>query len=136
MGEILFLDMLLMRRNTRIESTWYCKPTDTGLVMNFHVVAPKCYKRGVVSGFLHRIHRACSTWSNFNNSLKKAKSVLEKNQYPPTFYEEVIADTLKKIVDQVPRDTKQKSKDLKQMEPSTRFYYNIEGLQQISSSRS
>ena len=111
-GEIPFLDMLLMRRNTRIESTWYCKPTDTGLVMNFHAVAPKRYKRGVVSGFVHRIHRACSTWSNFDNSLKKAKAVLEKSQYPPTFYEEVIADALKKIVDQVPRDTQQKSTDV------------------------
>ena len=110
-GEIPFLDMLLMRTDIQIESTWYCKPTDTGLVMNFHAVAPKRYKRGVVSGFVHRIHRACSTWSNFDNSLKKAKAVLEKNQYPPMFYEEVIADALKKIVDPVPTDAKQKSTD-------------------------
>ena len=95
-----FLDMLLIRKERRVESTWYCKPTDTGLVMNFHALAPKRYKRRVVSGFVHRIHRSCSTWENFHNSLTKAKEVLEKNQYPPPFYEDVIAQTLEKILAQ------------------------------------
>ena len=66
--------------------------------MNFQALAPKRYKRGVVSGFVHRIYRACSTWENFHTSLNKAKEILEKNQYPPPFYEEVIAKTLEKIV--------------------------------------
>ena len=66
--------------------------------MNFQALAPKCYKRGVVSGFVHRIYRACSTWENFHTSLNKAKEILEKNQYPPPFYEDVIAKTLEKIV--------------------------------------
>ena len=73
----------------------------------FHAIAPKRYKRGVVSGFVHRLHRSCSTWTHFDNSLKKAKAVLEKNQYPPGFYEEVIADTLKKILDLSAVDNKQ-----------------------------
>ena len=97
-GKIPFLDMLLIHKENRIESTWYCKPTDTGLVMNFQALAPKRYKRGVVSGFIHRIHRACSTWENFHTSMIKAKEILEKNQYPPPFYEDVIAKTLEKIV--------------------------------------
>ena len=108
-GEIPFLDMLLMRKGKHVESTWYCKPTDTGLVMNFHAIAPKRYKCGVVSGFVHRLHRSCSTWIHFDNSLKKAKAVLEKNQYPPGFYEEVIADTLRKIVDPSDVDIKQRA---------------------------
>ena len=64
-GEIPFLDMLLMRKGKHVESTWYCKPTDTGLVMNFHAIAPKRYKRGVVSGFVHKLHRSCTTWTHF-----------------------------------------------------------------------
>ena len=31
-----FLDMRIVRKNTKLESTWYSKPTDTVLVMNFH----------------------------------------------------------------------------------------------------
>ena len=61
-GIITFLDMLLKRIGSFLSSTWYCKPTDTGLVMNFH-------GRSVVSGFVHRIHRACSTLEEFHVSI-------------------------------------------------------------------
>ena len=97
-GRIPFLDMLLIRNGNKLTSTWYCKPTDTGLVMNFHALAPRRYKRAVVSGFIHRIHRACSTWENFHTSLQKAKEILEKNQYSPHFYESVIKDTIERII--------------------------------------
>jgi len=46
-----------------------------GLNMNYHTLAPKKYKRSVVAGLVHRIHRSCSTWLNFNESLVKAKTV-------------------------------------------------------------
>ena len=97
-GQIPYLDMLLIRKGTQVQSSWYCKPTDTGLVMNYHALAPRRYKRGVVSGFVHRIYRACSTWQHFHQSLSKAKQVLEKNQYPSTFYEPIIRDTIEKIM--------------------------------------
>ena len=77
--------------------------------MNFHALAPRRYKRGVVSGFVHRVHRSCSSWENFHCSLTKAMEVLEKNQYPPPFYEDVIAQTLEKILAQT--DTEQKPED-------------------------
>ena len=54
--------------NGTLSSTWYNKPTDTGLIMNYHALAPKRYKRSVVSGFVYRIHRACSTTENFQTS--------------------------------------------------------------------
>ena len=66
--------------------------------MNFHSLAPKRYKRSVVSGFVHRIYRACSTWKHFHDSLEKAKRVLEQNQYPPEFYGPIIYETLTTIV--------------------------------------
>ena len=82
-GRIPFLDMLIMNDQGRLSSGWYNKPTDTGLILNYHALAPRRYKRSVVSGFVHRIMRACSTWQNFHESLVKAKRVLERNQYPP-----------------------------------------------------
>ena len=87
----------------KLSSTWYNKPTDTGLIMNYHALAPKRYKRSVVSGFVHRIYRACSTWDNFHTSLEKAKRVLEKNQYPPTFYEPIIRQALQDVLN-IPAD--------------------------------
>ena len=84
--------------NGTLSSTWYNKPTDTGLIMNYHALAPKRYKRSVVSGFVYRIYRACSSWENFHTSMEKAKRILEKNQYPPTFYEPVIRQAVSDIL--------------------------------------
>ena len=97
-GKLPFLDMLLIHEGAQVSTTWYSKPTDTGLVLNFHSLAPKKYKRSVVSGFVHRIMRACSSWQHVHKSLEKAKSVLEKNQYPPAFYNPIIKQTLTSIL--------------------------------------
>ena len=88
--QLVVLDMCISNINGSLSSTWYTKPTDTGLVMNFHALAPKKYKRAVVSGFVHRIYRACSSWETFDSSLKKAIKILEQNQYPPDFYNPII----------------------------------------------
>ena len=84
--------------NTISLYTWYTKPTDTGLIMNFHSLAPRKYKRAVVSGFVHRIYRACSNWTLFHESLERAKTTLRDNQYPPIFYEKIIRETLTRIM--------------------------------------
>ena len=96
-GTLPFLDMLIIHQGTQIQSTWYSKPTDTGLILNFHSLAPKRYKRSVVSGFVHRIHRACSNWDLFHKSMEKAKAILERNQYSPSFYNPIIKETLENI---------------------------------------
>ena len=53
-GSLPFLDMLIIRLAGKLSSTWYNKPTDTGLVMNYHSLAPKKYKRSVVAGFVYK----------------------------------------------------------------------------------
>ena len=97
--KLVISDMCITNNNGTLSSTWYTKPTDTGLVMNFHSLAPTKYKRSVVSGFVHRIYRACSSWSAFHSSMEKTMNILEKNQYPPDFYNPIIKSTLSKIVD-------------------------------------
>ena len=100
-GELPFLDMKVLRSNGKLSSTWYTKPTDTGLIMNFHAVSPIKYKKSVVTGFVHRIYRACSSWKYFHESLTKAKSILDQNQYPKSFYEPLINRSLDRIINQV-----------------------------------
>ena len=97
-GSIPFLDMRIIHSNGQLSSTWYNKPTDTGLIMNYHALAPKKYKRSVVSGFVYRIYRACSSWQYFHDSMERAKRVLERNQYPPAFYDPIIKETLNTIL--------------------------------------
>ena len=97
-GQLPMLDMKLVNEQGILSSTWYNKPTDTGLIINYHSLAPKRYKRSVVSGFVFRIYRACSNWKNFHESLNKAKKVLEGNQFPPDFYEPIIRKALEDIL--------------------------------------
>ena len=99
-----FLDMIITRENGRLTSTWYTKPTDTGLTMNFLSLAPERYKRSVVTGMIYRIVRACSTWKAIHESLEKAKKVLERNQYPSAFYDPLIKRTLQKIIEPNQKD--------------------------------
>ena len=52
-GKLPFLDLQIIHESNELKSTWYNKPTDTGLVMNFFALAPRSYKRSVVQGFVH-----------------------------------------------------------------------------------
>ena len=117
LGELPFLDMSIVHdlATGKLSSTWYNKPTDTGLILNYHALAPKMYKRSVVSGFVYRIYRACSSWESFHTSLEKAKHILERNQYPPTFYDVIIRKTIETIVmggkpDTTPSESQQTKK--------------------------
>ena len=97
-GKLPFLDICIEHHESTLSSTWYCKPTDTELILNFHAMAPKRYKRSVIQAFVYRIYRACSSRKKFHESLIKAKDILERNQYPPNFYEPIISATAEKIV--------------------------------------
>ena len=55
-GSLSMLDMSINNKQGQLSSTWYYKPSDTGLILNYHALAPKRYKRAVVAGFVHRIY--------------------------------------------------------------------------------
>ena len=93
-----FLDICIERHENMPPFTWYCKSADTGLILNFHAMAPKSYKRSVIQGFVYRIYRACSSWKKIHEGLIKAKDILERNQYPPNFYELIISASTENIV--------------------------------------
>ena len=75
-GKLPFLDMQLINQACILSSMWYSKPTDTGLILNYHALAPKRYKRSVVSGFMHRYYRACTIWQLFHTRAEKAPDAI------------------------------------------------------------
>ena len=97
-GKIPFLDMLILNSDGILSSSWYRKPTDTGLTLNYHALAPVKYKKSVVISFIHRIFRACSTWKNFHLGISEAIRILENNQYPTSFIMPIIKNTIDKLV--------------------------------------
>ena len=108
-----FLDITISRDNeNHLHSNWYRKPTDTGLLMNFHAIAPKQHKRAVVNGITHRVFNASSTWERFDDGLNQAKDILENNQFPPNFYNPIIENAINKLtttVEPTERENKEPS---------------------------
>ena len=46
---------------------------------------------------IHRVYNACSDWKIFDTSLRKARNILEQNQYPSGFVDDIIHKTIEKI---------------------------------------
>ena len=82
------------------------KKTDSSLTMNHHALARTKHKKSVVSGWVHRIFRACSSCQHFNKSLVKGKSMLVRNQYPKSFFEPIINKTICSIISKIRIKTK------------------------------
>ena len=97
-GKLPSLDICIEHHESTLSSIWCYEPRDTRLILNFHARDPKRYKRSVIQGFVYRIYRACSSLKKCHESLIKAKDILERNQYPPNFYEPIISATAEKIV--------------------------------------
>ena len=90
-GELAFLDMNIIRTEEMLSSTWCTKPTGTGFCV------PLNLKWSLVTGLIYRIYHVCSSWKNLNESLTKAKWILNKSQYLKSFYESPIHRSLEKI---------------------------------------
>ena len=106
-GEISFLDMKLTHKSDgNIETEWFRKETDTGLTLNYHALAPTKYKRSLVINLIHRIYNATSTWKKFDKGICEAREILDYNQYPSNWYENIINQTLEKLLHPKPKENK------------------------------
>ena len=93
-SQLPFLDMIILNNKGTLSSRWYRKPTDTGLTLNFHALAPLKYKKSVVSSFIYRIFRASSDWTQFHAGLTEALETLNCNQYPESFIYPIVHDVI------------------------------------------
>ena len=92
-GSFPFLDMRVKQTGADVDTTWYRKPTDTGLTLSFRALTPMRYKKNTVQGTVHRVFNASSNWHAFTESITAVGCMLEKNHYPPQFYEPIIRET-------------------------------------------
>ena len=98
-GALPFLDMLVTRENSWLQTSWYSKPTNTGLSLSYLAVAPNKHKRNIVEGQIDRIHHATLTWEAFNDDHEKATANWEANQYPPSFYSPIVLAAVEKLLE-------------------------------------
>lgn len=84
-----FLDTLLIRRNNRIITDWYQKPTFSGRILNFNSKHNMAQKINIINNLKHRALKLSNNEFHEQNIIK-IKSILEKNNYPAKFINEIL----------------------------------------------
>ena len=56
--------------------TWYQKPSDTGIILNYRSCAPLQHKKSIIQGTKHHLFRSTSNWEWFHEALTKMKKKL------------------------------------------------------------
>ena len=54
-SSLMVLDLKIINNAGNLTSTWYSKPTDTGLILNYHALAPRRYNK-IGSGWFRCTH--------------------------------------------------------------------------------
>ena len=76
-----FLDILVCSKSNVVTS-FYRKPTHTGLLTNLCSFIPFKYKNGFTKTLLDSCYKINDTWKIFNNDLENLSKILNKKQFP------------------------------------------------------
>ena len=67
-----FLDMsIIVQPEGTIFCTWYQKPSDNGITLNYRSCAPLQHKKSMIQGTIHRLFGSTSHWEEFSEALTK-----------------------------------------------------------------
>jgi hypothetical protein len=70
------------KKERRVETEVYRKPTDTGLYLNYNSNHPKAVKNGIVNLLLVRAESHSSTPSAYKKEVRGVEKIMKKNEYP------------------------------------------------------
>ena len=89
-----FLDVLIIRKPRKIETTVYRKKTCTDLYMNWYSHAPNNWKWGTLRTLVRRAHVNCSSKKYLEDELKHIRKTFnEINNYPHWVITKVFKET-------------------------------------------
>jgi len=91
-----FLDVLIEKSQTGIQTTTYRKPTHSGLYTHWTSFIPHYQKRNLVFGLLDRAYKIASTYNAIHSEFMNIKSMLIKNGYPKAYLNRCIMKYLNK----------------------------------------
>ena len=85
-----YLDVEIKMNDTAYDTCIWRKPTNTGLLLNFHSICPTTWKSGLIKCFLHRAKYICSNYSLYKQEIEKLRMLFQKNAYPNWFINKII----------------------------------------------
>lgn len=102
------------RRVNKYVTTVYRKKTFTGVYLNWTSLTSRKYKIGVINCLAERAWRICTEEKDRDGEMRKLKTILARNDYPP----EIIDETIKRFVE---RKTRQDTPPAEPEKPVKRF---------------
>lgn len=88
-----YLDMILIRKDQRIITNWYSKPTSSNNILNFLSNHPHKHKINVASNLVHRV-LSLSDIQFWHENIDKITNILQKNNYPQHIIKRVISKNI------------------------------------------
>jgi hypothetical protein len=88
-GCLPFLDVKIVRKGDKLNTSVYRKPTDSGRYLNFTSNHPRSVKVGVASCLLLRAETHCSNGESKSKKIKHIKTTLKNNGYPSRVFREI-----------------------------------------------
>ena len=68
-GKISFLDVLLMRCNDKLETTIFCKETNSDIYLHWRSFDPMSWKKGTLRTLIRQAYTVCSNDNLFQEEL-------------------------------------------------------------------
>ena len=85
-----FFDVEIKMNDTEYDSCMWRKPTNTGLLLNFHSICPTTWKSGLIKCLLHHAKYICSNYSLYKQKIEKLRMLFQKNAYHNWFINKII----------------------------------------------
>ena len=80
--ELSFLDVKVIKRRTKYETTIYKKETNTGQLLHWQSCQARKYKIGLIKTLTYRTLKICSSKISLNQQCELIKETMTKNGYP------------------------------------------------------
>jgi hypothetical protein len=116
-GKLPFLGMEIVKKDNRLDTKVYVKPTNNGLLLHFHSHVDKRYKRSLIETMLNRAYRLSSSWQHFTDECERLKMLFDRLKYPPRLVNSTIStyiDRQYKAANQEPKAPNQEPESSKQ----------------------
>ena len=95
-GKLPSLGAELIRKDDRLETKVYIKPTNTGLLLHFDSNVDMNYKKALVVTMLNRAFRLSSTWKYFTEERERLREVFLRLRYPPCLLDSIFSRFINK----------------------------------------
>ena len=100
-----FLDVLIDNTDENLKLMVHRKPTNSNFCLHGKSECPIRYKESVISSYVRRAHKICSSPEDLETELSRIESLLINNQYNQNFVKQTIKQISNKISTNKPKQT-------------------------------